>query len=233
MNFTRSANMNPKEKTISCLITAGPTYENLDKVRRLTNFSSGRLGSELSSFLISKGYRVVLCLSETATFQEVDSACEIHRFSTAASLIEILKSQAAKRSYHGVFHAAAVGDFQFGQLYQQNPEGKWSGISSGKISTRIGTIRAELIPTRKIIRELRQFFPNAIIAGWKYEVDGSRDQVNKAGREQIMEYQTDLCVTNGTAYGNGFGLVQSGIEEIGHVEDKPGLFQLLELALKL
>jgi len=39
-----------------CIVTAGPTYEPLDKVRRLTNFSSGRLGSELGDFLTDRGH---------------------------------------------------------------------------------------------------------------------------------------------------------------------------------
>ena len=34
-----------------CIVTAGPTYEPLDEVRRLTNFSTGRLGIELANFL--------------------------------------------------------------------------------------------------------------------------------------------------------------------------------------
>src|SRR5687768_14363623 len=39
---------------VNCVITAGPTYEPLDEVRRLTNFSTGRLGSELATYLTSQ-----------------------------------------------------------------------------------------------------------------------------------------------------------------------------------
>ncbi|HYG35630.1 MAG TPA: phosphopantothenoylcysteine decarboxylase, partial [Clostridia bacterium] len=43
-----------------CIVTAGPTYESLDNVRRLTNFSTGRLGSELVNFLTERGHEVIL-----------------------------------------------------------------------------------------------------------------------------------------------------------------------------
>jgi len=39
---------------MNCIVTAGPTYEPLDDVRRLTNFSTGRLGTELANFLAAR-----------------------------------------------------------------------------------------------------------------------------------------------------------------------------------
>ena len=38
-------------KNMNCIVTAGPTYEPMDNVRRLTNFSTGKLGTELANFL--------------------------------------------------------------------------------------------------------------------------------------------------------------------------------------
>jgi phosphopantothenoylcysteine decarboxylase/phosphopantothenate--cysteine ligase len=69
---------------------------------------------------------------------------------------------------------------------------------------------AELVPTPKIIAELRGWFPRARIAGWKFEVDGARADALRAARKQIADYSTDACVANGPAYGKGFGLVTAG-----------------------
>ena len=41
---------------MNCVVTAGPTYEPLDEVRRLTNFSTGRLGTELANTLTRHGH---------------------------------------------------------------------------------------------------------------------------------------------------------------------------------
>ncbi len=52
-----------------CVITAGPTYESLDQVRRLTNFSTGSLGAQLSGFLRSKGFYVTLLTGHYTTYE--------------------------------------------------------------------------------------------------------------------------------------------------------------------
>ena len=53
---------------MNCIVTAGPTFEPLDDVRRLTNFSTGRLGTELANFLAARGHKVTLLIGETATY---------------------------------------------------------------------------------------------------------------------------------------------------------------------
>ena len=45
---------------MKCIVTAGPTYEELDDVRRLTNFSTGTLGTELANYLVDHGHEVEL-----------------------------------------------------------------------------------------------------------------------------------------------------------------------------
>src|ERR1017187_6048830 len=54
---------------MQCIVTAGPTYEPLDEVRRLTNFSTGRLGSELVNFLAARGHEATLLIGQQATYR--------------------------------------------------------------------------------------------------------------------------------------------------------------------
>ena len=73
---------------------------------------------------------------------------------------------------------------------------------------------------------LRGWFPRATIVGWKYEVDGTREQVIEKASRQIFENQTDACVANGPAYGVGFGLVTpDGCEP---VSDAAELYRILD-----
>jgi phosphopantothenoylcysteine decarboxylase/phosphopantothenate--cysteine ligase len=67
-----------------------------------------------------------------------------------------------------------------------------------------------LVPTPKILADLRQWFPRARLVGWKYEVEGDRVGVIRLAEAQIAESHTDACVANGPAYGAGFGLVRAG-----------------------
>src|SRR5438876_1971686 len=98
-----------------CIVTAGPTYEPLDKVRRLTNFSTGRLGSELAAFLSLRGHEVTLLLGEMATFRGGSGKGRSEIFTTTANLRERLRA-AAGDNVGAVFHAAAVSDFSFGKI---------------------------------------------------------------------------------------------------------------------
>jgi phosphopantothenoylcysteine decarboxylase/phosphopantothenate--cysteine ligase len=209
-----------------CIVTAGPTYEPLDQMRRLTNASTGRLGIELANFLVGAGHEVTLFLGEMATWAGERRATTVRQFSTTQSLLTELQKLAGA-SIDAVFHAAAVSDFTFGKIYSRAADGKMIEVSAGKLSTREGGLLAELKPTPKIIAHLRDWFPKAVLVGWKYEVDGKRDDVIAKARAQIDECHTNACVANGPAYGLGFGLVAGESEEVKHLRSSQALFEAL------
>ena len=206
-----------------CLITAGPTYEPLDQVRRLTNQSTGTLGTRLANHLATLGHDVLLLRGEMATAQLPVAAVKILPFSSVDNLASHLTSLACSDPIR-VFHAAAVSDFTFGKTFFRDPKsGDLIPIHAGKLSTRNGPLLAELVPTPKLINLLRDQFPNAIIGGWKYEVDGSPAGVIDRCREQIQGARIQFSIANGPAYGTGFGRVTS--ESVRHL---PTLEALIE-----
>ncbi len=209
-----------------CVVTAGPTYEPLDNVRRLTNFSSGRLGTELAAFLESRGHEVTLLVGEQATYRGERKAHRVETFTTTTDLRDRLQALSGG-SVDAVFHAAAVSDFTFGKVWHRSPSGELTAAKSGKLSTREGTLLAELVPTPKIIAELRQWYANALLIGWKYEVDGDQASVLRAAGRQLTECRTDACVVNGPAYGEGFGVVRR-VGEFAPLADAAALFEALE-----
>jgi phosphopantothenoylcysteine synthetase/decarboxylase len=211
---------------MNCIVTAGPTSETLDRVRRLTNFSTGRLGIELAGFLADHGHDVTMLVGAQASHCGPRRAQRIETFVTSAELREWLQSL-ANPSVEAVFHVAAVSDFMFGKIWLRSAQGKISEIKSGKISSRQGTLLAELVPTPKIIAGLRDWFPKARIVGWKFEVDGKRGDVVRAAEKQISECLTDACVGNGPAYGDGFALVWSN-GQLSHLPDAAALYEALE-----
>lgn len=214
---------------MNCLVTTGPTYETMDNVRRLTNFSTGRLGTELANFLAAHGHRVTLLIGEQATHGGERRVQRVEQFSTTANLLEKLTAL-SKQNVGAVFHAAAVSDFMFGKIWQRSSAGELSEIKSGKISTRTGTLMAELVPTPKIIAGLRTLYPKARLVGWKFEVDGRRADVIAAAEKQLRDCRTNACVANGPAYGNGFGLV-TGPGQCVPVAEITELFTALEKLL--
>jgi phosphopantothenoylcysteine synthetase/decarboxylase len=212
---------------MNCIVTAGPTFEPLDNVRRLTNFSTGRLGTDLANYLAARGHRVTLLLGEQATHRGEIHGPSVQPFSTTANLLEQFQTLAAQ-PIDAVFHAAAVSDFSFGRTWLRDANGGMTETRSGKISTRDGTLLAELVPTPKIIAQLRAIYPAAKLIGWKFEVDGNREDVLRLAERQIADCRTNACVANGRAYGPGFGLVTAPGQST-HLADATALFPALEV----
>ena len=189
------------------IVTAGPTFESLDDVRRLTNFSTGRLGTELAGFLTARGHTVTLLIGESATWPGERRAKVVKSFSSTEDLHNKLKT-CSRKKIDAIFHAAAVSDFSFGKMYTRKAAEKLKPFTPAKkISTRGGSLLVELVPTPKIIAGLRKWFPHTCIVGWKYEADGGRTDALRRAKKQISDCSTDACVANGPAYGKGFGLV--------------------------
>jgi phosphopantothenoylcysteine synthetase/decarboxylase len=211
---------------MNCLVTAGPTFEPLDEVRRLTNFSTGRLGTELANFLTARGHKVTLLIGESATYVGERKAQAVKIFSTTADLRAQLKSFSGKK-VDTIFHAAAVSDFAFGKIFAETKAGEFTALKTAKkISTRQGSLLVELLPTPKIIAELRGWFPETKIIGWKFEADGKRADALRAAKKQIADCATDFCVANGPAYGKGFNLVTLKAQK--HFSDPRQLLAALE-----
>jgi phosphopantothenoylcysteine decarboxylase/phosphopantothenate--cysteine ligase len=216
---------------MNCIVTAGPTFEPLDGVRRLTNFSTGRLGTELANYLAARGHKTILLIGEQATYSGERRAQRVELFSTTADLHAKLKAVSSKK-VDAVFHAAAVSDFTPGRIFAPDESSKLVELKGAeKISTRHGKLLLELVPTPKIISELRGWFPKTKITGWKFEADGKRADAVAAARKQIADCSTDLCVVNGPAYGEGFGLLGKKGEP-AHLANPPLLFDALENFLR-
>ena len=206
-----------------CIVTAGPTYEPIDQVRRLTNHSTGRLGTHLAKRLAEDGHEVILLRGCLATYNEIAEDFDLQEFTTTADLAQKLERLAKADA---VFHAAAVSDFAADQVFRQTADGQLEPLHQGKLGTRDGELLLKLKPTPKLIASLREWFPQALLVGWKYEVNGDRNAALHQGRMQITENRTNGCVVNGPAYGEGFGWL--GIEgQAGHLPTQAGLFDKL------
>ena len=215
---------------MKCVVTAGPTYEELDEVRRLTNFSTGALGAGLADFLAQNGHEAELLIGYYSTCPPAAKAQRRQIFTTTADLRQRLAALASP-DVGAVFHAAAVSDFTFGKIWERMATGELREVRSPKIATRQEGLLAELKPTPKILGQLRGWFPQALLTGWKYEMEGDRAQAIARGEWQIRESQTDACVVNGRAYGAGFGLLtRQG--KFRDLPDNGALFEALEALLR-
>ena len=216
-----------------CIVTAGPTYEPIDQVRRLTNHSTGSLGTGLAKRLASDGHEVILLRGIMATCTEEIESLDTRIFTTTDDLAEKLKKLAEEfPDTFAVFHAAAVSDFCARSVFQRKSDDKLIPLKNGKLSTRDGKLLLELCPTQKIISQLRSWYKKAQIFGWKYEVDGNRLTTFDKAQKQIEENKTNACIINGSAYGNGFGLLKKGSKTLNHLDNTKMLYDALASLIK-
>jgi phosphopantothenoylcysteine synthetase/decarboxylase len=194
------------------LVSAGPTFEPIDEVRRLTNFSTGRLGTRLANHLVAAGHEVVLLRSETAVAPVPVHAIRTIGFSTTDDLRRAFEALATAEPVV-VLHAAAVGDYACGGVHVRREDGTMERLTGGKVPTQAGEVWLKLAPAPKILPLLRGWFPNGRIMGWKYEVDGTREEALERGRAQLAASRSDACVVNGPAHGHGFTVVRVDSED--------------------
>lgn len=203
---------------VKVIVTCGPSYEPIDEVRRITNFSTGELGILLANRLTRAGFEV-LC------FKGVGATCPLRvegartvDFTTNENLRAGLAAVEGRGEVVAVFHAAALSDYRVKKV--ESSDG--TIITSAKIPSRGGNLTLTLEPALKLIGELRTLFPTSKIVGWKYELAGTREDALAAAARQIESAKTDACVVNGAAFGPGFGLCERDAEPM-LCADKPRL----------
>jgi phosphopantothenoylcysteine synthetase/decarboxylase len=202
---------------MNIIVTCGPSYEPIDQVRRITNFSTGRLGITLANAFTDAGHRVYCLKGEQATDCTTLRAHEIAFFSTNSDLATKLEklAQRVPKNIDAIFHAAALCDFKVAAV--KNAAGE--KITSAKFPTRGDPLTLTLEPTTKVLPLLRGWFSNAKIVGWKYELTGTRDEAIAKALAQIQAARTNGCVLNGAAYGPGFHFTScAGGSELPTVE---------------
>ena len=182
----------------------------MDAVRRITNFSTGRLGLELAGLLAAAGHAVTCFRGVGATCPFQPAGVEVRPFTTNGDLAAQLEQVPERAGVGAVLQVAALCDFRLAAVEL----GGASVEGAGKICSRSGELVLRLVPAEKVLGRLRDWFPHSRLVGWKYEVEGGRESAVAKGSRQILENATDACVVNGPAYGDGYGWLCRGREVV-------------------
>jgi len=89
------------------LITAGPTYEHIDPVRFIGNYSSGKMGIALAEEAVNRGANVTLVLGPT--FEPVPNGIDVIRVKSATEMFEQCTARFSKINI--AILSAAVADY--------------------------------------------------------------------------------------------------------------------------
>ncbi|MCF7894413.1 MAG: hypothetical protein K9L84_05055 [Candidatus Omnitrophica bacterium] len=162
------------------LITAGPTWTKVDKVRVLTNRFTGRTGLYLANKLSEKGHKITLVINphSVGKVTGINSFYFYYFAEFKKKITELLKSN----NFDAIIHMAAVSDY----LPRIEKKGK---IPSGEKNLNIS-----LTPAPKIIKIIRKLAKDSILIQFKLEAK-KRGIIDKAYRS-LEENGSDYVVAN-------------------------------------
>lgn len=164
------------------LITAGPTWVAIDKVRVISNIASGETGILLADKLSGQGVKVTLLLGP-GNCDYRNSKVKIVRFSFFEELRQALKKELKASQYDFIIHSAAVSDF----APQKPIKGK---LKSG----RPYVLRLKALP--KISADIRRLAPDAGLVLFKLESGIKDEELIQRARKTLADSQADLIVAN-------------------------------------
>lgn len=160
------------------LITAGPTYERIDPVRFIGNYSSGKMGFALAEECAARGARVTL-VAGPVQMQAHHPAIQRVNVETAAEMLKA--SLEAFSSADAAILCAAVADFTPDQA------------ASSKIKRERGEQTLHLIPTQDIAATLGAAKrPGQRVVGFALETDNEESHA----REKLVRKHLDFIVLN-------------------------------------
>jgi phosphopantothenoylcysteine decarboxylase/phosphopantothenate--cysteine ligase len=169
------------------LVTAGPTCEDLDPVRYLTNRSSGKMGYAVAEAAARRGAKVTLVSGPTAL--ETPQGVERIDVRTAGEMHRIAAEQFMVSSI-GIM-AAAVADYRPASRAEQK-------LKRGK-----EPVNLQLEPTVDILAALAKNKGERLIVGFAAETE----RVAENARKKLLSKNADLIVANDvTAEGAGFDI---------------------------
>jgi phosphopantothenoylcysteine decarboxylase/phosphopantothenate--cysteine ligase len=167
-------------KGYKILVTAGPTYEPIDTVRYIGNYSSGKMGYEITQEALNRGAEVRLVTGPTSL--KAPNGSEILFVTTAMEMYEAVITTTEK--YDVIICSAAVSDY------------KPKNFINKKIKRRdyeTSNFSLELVETQDILKYIGgDKKNNQLLVGFALE---SENMIENA-KKKLIEKNCDLIVAN-------------------------------------
>ncbi|WP_313268269.1 bifunctional phosphopantothenoylcysteine decarboxylase/phosphopantothenate--cysteine ligase CoaBC [Epilithonimonas vandammei] len=159
------------------LITAGPTYENIDPVRFIGNHSSGKMGFDLAKEAAKRGAEVTL-ISGPSSQKTDDKNIDVYRVTSAQEMFdEVFKHY---ENADIAIMSAAVADY--------TPKVK----ATEKIKKNEQELTIELIKNKDILRTMGEKKTHQFLVGFALETQNEEE--NAKGK--LVKKNLDMIVLN-------------------------------------
>jgi len=169
------------------LITAGPTYEHIDPVRFIGNYSSGKMGIALAVEAVNRGANVTLVLGPT--FEPVPNGIDVIRVKSATEMFEQCTARFSKINI--AILSAAVADYAPVKVAKEKIKKTEDHFELGLQKT------PDILKTLGSKKKAGQF-----LVGFALETNNEKENALK----KLKQKNADIIVLNSLAdKGSGFG----------------------------
>ncbi|MFA5793812.1 MAG: phosphopantothenoylcysteine decarboxylase [Candidatus Brocadiia bacterium] len=159
------------------LVTAGPTREYFDRVRYISNPSTGRMGFEIAAAAKARGHEVTLVTGPTHL--ESPKGVLVQRVTTAREMLARVNKYFPKSD--AVIMTAAVSDYRPAQYH------------NGKIKKTGKATSVRLKPTPDILRTISRRKGDKILVGFALEAS----HLSRNAMRKLKDKNLDFVVANG------------------------------------
>lgn len=181
----------PLLKKKNILITAGATRGYLDVVRYITNTSTGELGTEIALEAMRYGAVVTYVYGRDSLHPVIKnhtrirpSQLKLMEIETNNDLVKILQKRLSGKRYDAIIHAMAIADY-----VPAKPKPNKTPSARKELIVR-------LVRTTKVISIIRNIWPDALLVGFKLEVNKTKEELIKIARVFLKRSRADLIIAN-------------------------------------
>ena len=184
------------------LVTSGGTSEAIDRVRSITNHSTGRLGKVITETLLKAGHQVCLITTQQALKPELHPNLTMIEIQNTSDLLQEMKRIVP--DYQVLLHSMAVSDYTpvymtgIGEVSasQELSEFLTKENSESKISSKEDVQVLFLKKNPKIISLVKEWNPDIHLIGFKLLVDVTKEHLIRIARESLEKNKADIIVAN-------------------------------------
>lgn len=207
---------------MNIIITSGGTSEQIDKVRKITNMSTGKLGAKIADAISSNfDNSVIFFLSDiNLTLPEIKNNIKIIPTTDTKSVLINLQNLISNNKIDYVIHAMAISDYTVESVFNENNikevlekylsqsdinvdtltekiVNEINGVDkNSKISSNMDNLFIKLVKTPKIVDLIKKFDNNIKLISFKLLNGVSEEELIEVARKQLIRTNSEFVVAN-------------------------------------
>ncbi len=166
------------------LITSGPVWVPIDKVRIITSIFGGVLGTIMADEAQKLGANVLLMMGPGRESIQSGGRLKVVKFKYFKELFDLMREEVSSKKYDVVIHSAAVPDYIPEKIY------------NGKIKSGKNNLIIKLKPTVKIVDYVKKWDPSVCLVKFKLQVGEQEKELIKIAKKSMVRSKADVIVAN-------------------------------------